>query len=169
MDLRMLSDTPVSMPIDGIRWSWHLVQLPELSPLLPFVLAVDPSGTEATNWPADAERWLTDEPGRRGLIGVNSLAGLTLGLFFYALGEEVEGSRRLLVERLRWLELARPHRSLDALLVIVADTGRRFECSDIVIAPHAATARVARDALSIRAAAAGFASLPQGWHRSTAR
>jgi hypothetical protein len=168
MDPRMLGDTPLSMPIDGIPWSWRPLQAPELPPLLPFVLAVDPSGAEAASWPADAVRWLAEQPGRRGLVGVDCLAGLTLGLFFYALVEEVEGGRRLLVERLLWLELTRPHRSLDALLIIVADTGRRLKCREIVIAPHAATASVAKEALGARAAAAGFAPGTQGWRRSTA-
>jgi hypothetical protein len=167
MTAELLSATPLSMPIDGIPWSWRSLGPPELQPLLPLVQAVDPSGAEAMNWPLDAERWLAEQPCRRGLVGVQCLAGLTLALFFYDLKVDASGTRHLAVERLRWLELARPHRSLDALLAILIDTAGRLGCSDIVIGTRAAAERTARAALEARAAAAGFTRGPQGWRRST--
>ncbi len=167
MNAWMRSDTPLSMPIDGIPWSWRPLASEDLPQLLPFVMAADPSGAEAMTWPRDAARWLDEAPCRRGLVAVQCLAGLTLALFFYALTEEARGVRRLVVERLRWLELARPHRSLDALLTILADTGRRLDCSDILIARQAATERSARDALNARAEPAGYSARPNGWHRPT--
>lgn len=167
MTAALLSATPLSMPIDGIPWSWRSLGPPELQPLLPLVQAADPSGTEAMNWPVDAERWLAEQPCRRGLVGVQCLAGLTLALFFYDLKVDASGTRHLAVERLRWLELARPHRSLDALLAILIDTAGRLGCSDIVIGTRAAAERTARAALDARAEAAGFTRGPQGWRRST--
>lgn len=162
----MLSDTPLSMAIDGIAWSWQSLGAAELPQLLPLVMAADPGGAEALTWPKDAVAWLAEQPCRHGLVGIQCPAGLTLALFCYSLREQTTGVRRLVAKRLRWLELARPHRSLDAVLAILADTGRRLDCVDILIDARAATERTAREALNARAEAAGFASQPQGWHRS---
>lgn len=161
----MISDTPLSMPIDGIPWMWRWLEPSDLQPLLPFVMAADPSGVEALNWPNDAVGWLNEQPCRRGLVGVQCLAGLTLALFFYALADEARGTRRLIVERLRWLELGRPHRSLDAALTILVDSARRLDCSALLIKTQAATERTARDALVARAEGAGFARDAAGWHQ----
>ena len=93
-------------------------------------------------------------PTPRGIISVQCLAGLTLALFFYTV-PQTEG-RRLAIERLRWLELARPHRSLDALLVIIAEQARHLTCDEVVIAGGAVTEQSARSALAERAETAGF-------------
>ncbi len=162
----MRTDTPLSMAIDGIAWSWQSLGAGDLPPLLPLVMAADPSGAEALHWPKDAVAWLAEEPCQRGLIGVQCPAQLTLALFFYSLHAETGRARRLVAERLRWLELARPHRSLDALLSILADTGRRLDCVNILIDARAATECHAREALNARAQAAGFVQRPQGWYRS---
>jgi hypothetical protein len=161
----IFTDTPLLMAIDGIAWSWQSLGAAELPALLPLVMAADPSGAEALNWPGNAVAWLAEQPCQRGLVGVQCPAGLTLALFFYALCEEKSGVRRLVAKRLRWLELARPHRSLDAVLTILADTSRRLDCADILIDAQAATERHAREALGARAEVAGFAFRPQGWHR----
>lgn len=153
------------MPIAGIAWSWRSLVPADLELLLPFVMAADPSGTEALYWKRDAAAWLDARPTPRGIVGVQCMAGLTLALFFYTLPQPPGGARRLAVERLRWLELAGPHRSLDALLVILVETGRQFACDDILIPPHAATERTARQALDERAELAGFASSPAGWQQ----
>lgn len=162
----MHSDPPLSMPIDGIPWTWRWLETNDLQPLLPFVMAADPSGAEALNWPRDGARWLTEGSCPRGLVGVQCLAGLTLALFFYALADEARGTRRLIVERLRWLELARPHRSLDAVLTILLDSARRLGCRDVLIKAQAATERTAREALVARAEWAGFAKDSTGWHQT---
>ncbi len=156
---------PYSMPIDGIAWSWQALEPADLEPLLPFVMAADPSGTEALYWKRDAMAWLEARPTPRGIISVKCLAGLNLALFFYALPQSVGGLRRLAVERLRWLELARPHRSLDALLAIVVETGRQLDCDEVSILPHAATERSAKSALDSRAELAGFDSDAAGWRQ----
>jgi hypothetical protein len=154
------------MPIDGIPWTWRWLETSDLQPLLPFVLAADPSGAEALNWPREGVRWLTEQSCRRGLVSVQCLAGLTLALFFYSLTDEARGTRQLIVERLRWLELARPHRSLDALLTILVDSARRMGCTAVLIKPQAATERTAREALESRAEWAGFARDAAGWHQT---
>ncbi len=156
-----------TMPIDGIAWSWQALEPGDLEHLLPLVMAADPSGIEALYWKRDAAAWLEARAIPRGIVAVQCLAGLTLALFFYALPRPGDGVRRLAVERLRWLELARPHRSLDALLTILTDTARRLDCSEIVIGARAAAERNARQALDDRAEAAGFIRGPQGWRRST--
>lgn len=167
MNACMPSDTSLSMPIDGIAWSWRHLAPPELRPLLPFVMAADPSGVEALDWPKNALAWLDEHPCERGLVAVQCLAGLTLGLFFFTLSAAALNGRRLAIERLRWLELARPHRSLDALLTILTDTARRLDCADVLIEPRATTERTACAALHARAEAAGFTVQNQGWHRFT--
>ena len=154
-----------SMPIDGIAWSWQALEPADLELLLPFVMAADPSGTEALYWKRDAVAWLDARPTPRGIVSVKCLAGLTLALFFYALPQQPGGLRQLAVERLRWLELARPHRSLDALLTIVVETGRQFDCDEVSILPHAATERSAKQALDDRAELAGFSTDPAGWRQ----
>lgn len=154
-----------SMPIDGIAWSWQALEPADLEPLLPFVMAADPSGTEALYWKRDAAAWLEVRPTPRGIVSVKCLAGLTLALFFYAVPRSAGGLRQLAVERLRWLELARPHRSLDALLTILVETGRQLDCDQISILPHAATERSAKAALDDRAEPAGFSPVRAGWHQ----
>lgn len=161
----MPAPQPYSMPIDGIAWSWQALEPADLEPLLPFVMAADPSGTEALYWKRDAAAWLEARPTPRGIVSVKCLAGLTLALFFYALPKPSGGLRRLAVERLRWLELARPHRSLDALLTILLATGRQFDCDEVSILPHAATERSAKAALDDRAEQAGFSIAEAGWHQ----
>jgi hypothetical protein len=169
MNARMLDDSSLSMPIDGIPWTWRPLGESELQPLLPFVMAADPSGAEAVRWPAEAIAWLNEERCRRGLVGVQCLAGLTLAFFFYALSDERVGVRQLMVERLRWLELARPHRSLDAVLTILVETGRRLDCTNILLKTQAASELKARRVLAARAEAAGFSRHPDGWHQPTGR
>lgn len=161
----MPSLSPHSMPIDGIAWSWRALTPPEVPPLLPFVMAADPSGTEALNWTGDATNWLDARTTPRGIVGVQCLAGLTLGLFFYVLPQPIDGRRRLAVERLRWLELARPHRSLDAVLAIVLESGRQLECDQVHVLPHAAAERRARKALDERADCFGFTVDASGWRK----
>ena len=154
-----------TMPIDGIAWSWRTLEPADLEPLLPLVMAADPSGIEALYWKRDAAAWLEARAIPRGIVAVQCLAGLTLALFFYALPRPGDGVRRLAVERLRWLELARPHRSLDALLTILVATGRELECHELSILPHAATERGAKEALDDRAETAGFVAAAAGWHQ----
>ncbi len=164
MSPSILCDTALSMPVDGIDWSWRCLAADGLPPLLPFIMAADPSGTEAMAWPREAVAWLANRPCRRGLVGIQCLAGLTLGLFFFAREERARELPRLRITRLRWLELARPHRSLDALLAILAETARLLGCGDVLIERQAATERTARSALEMRARAAGYAATPDGWH-----
>jgi hypothetical protein len=167
MSPSILCDTPLSMPVDGIAWSWRCLAADDLPPLLPFVMAADPSGTEAMAWPKEAVAWLATQPRRRGLVGVQCLAGLTLGLFFFAREECPRELPRLRVTRLRWLELARPHRSLDAVLAILAETARLLDCGDVLIERQAATEQTARSALERRAHAAGYTASAEGWHLDT--
>jgi hypothetical protein len=167
MSPSILCDTPLSMPVDGIAWSWRCLAADDLPPLLPFVMAADPSGTEAMAWPKEAVAWLATQPGHRGLVGIQCLAGLTLGLVFFICEERPPELPRLRVSRLRWLELARPHRSLDAVLAILAETARLLECSDVLIERQAATEQTARSALEMRSSAAGYATTPDGWHLTT--
>ena len=161
----MPSPASHTMPIDGIAWSWRALEPVDLEPLLPFVMAADPSGTEALYWKRDAAAWLEERQVPRGIVSVQCLAGLTLALFFYALPRPAGGLRQLAVERLRWLELARPHRSLDALLAILVETGRRHGCGELAILPHAATERGAKEALDDRAELAGFMPAAAGWRQ----
>lgn len=165
MDTWMPDLSPNSMPIDGIAWSWRALTPADLSALLPFVMAADPSGTEALHWRRDAGAWLDARSTPRGIVGVQCLAGLTLGLFFYALPRPINGLQLLAVERLRWVELARPHRSLDAVLAIVSESGRCLACDQIHILPHAATESRAKEALDERADHSGFTVDPSGWHK----
>jgi hypothetical protein len=165
MDALMPSHLSLSMAIDGIAWSWRALEPGDLEPLLPIVLAADPSGTEAVYWKRDATAWLDTRDTPRGIIGVQCLAGLTLALFFYALPRPAGGPRLLTVERLRWLELARPHRSLDALLAILTQSARQFDCTEVRILPHAATERSAKEALDERAETAGFSAAAPGWQQ----
>ncbi len=160
MNAHLDSDSRLSIPVDGLPWSWHSLTVEHLEPLLPFVMAADPSGIEALYWKRDAFAWLDARPTPRGIVGVHCLAGLTLALFFYSV---VQG-RRLAVERLRWLELARPHRSLDALLVIIVEQARRFICDEVTIAGSAVTERFAKEALAERAETAGFVVDKGDWH-----
>lgn len=152
----------ISMPIDGLAWSWRSVDAAEIDVLAPLVMAADPSGIEALYWRRDTLSWLTRDSDR-GIASVQCAAGLTLGLFFYTLAELQDGARRLVVERLRWLELARPHRSLDAILVILIEHGRRLACRDVVVLEASAAERNARQALHDRARTAGFAPQAEGW------
>jgi hypothetical protein len=163
MDAWMPAPHLSSMPIDGIAWSWQALEPADLEPLLPFVMAADPSGTEALYWKRDAAAWLEARPTPRGIVSVKCLAGLTLALFFYALPKSPAGLRRFAVERLRWLELARPHRSLDALLTIIVESGRQLDCDEVSILSHAATERSAKAALDERAEHAGFSTATAGW------
>lgn len=153
------------MPIDGIAWSWRGLTPAEVPLLLPFVMAADPSGAEALYWNRDAIAWLNTRTTSRGIVGVQCLAGLTLGLFFYVLQHPSDGQRRLAVERLRWLELARPHRSLDALLAILIESGRQLDCNEVHVLPHAAAERGAKEALDERADVAGFTAQSSGWQK----
>lgn len=164
MNADLLSDAHLSVPVDGLVWSWRTLSAAQLEPLLPFVVAADPSGADAISWQQDAHAWLAMRPAPHGIISVQCLAGLTLALFFYALPQA--GERRLAVERLRWLELARPHRSLDALLVVIVEQARRLTCYEVMIASGAVTERSARDALADRAEAAGFVVDQGSWRRS---
>lgn len=163
MNADLLSDAHFSIPVDGLIWSWRMLSAAQLEPLLPFVVAADPSGNDARSWQRDALAWLDMRPTARGIISVQCVAGFTLALFFYAV-PHAEG-RRLAIERLRWLELARPHRSLDALLAIIAEQARNFSCDEVVIAAGAVTERSARDALAERAEMAGFVVDQSSWRR----
>ena len=69
-----------------------------------------------------------------------------------------------MVERLRWLELGRPHRSLDAVIAIVVEYARRLGCRELLVRKLSAVEQGARRALDERAVTAGFAALPDGWH-----
>jgi hypothetical protein len=169
MNASMLDDSSLSMPIDGIPWSWRPLGESELRPLLPFVMAADPSGAEAVRWPSEAIAWLAEDRCRRGLVGVQCLAGLTLAFFFYALSDEGRGVRQLIVERLRWLELARPHRSLDAVLTILIETARQLDCTNVLLKAQAASELNARRVLADRAEATGFIRGSDGWHQPTGR
>lgn len=163
MNADLQSDAHLSIPVDGLMWSWRALSTAQLEPLLPFVLAADPSGADALCWKRDACAWLDVRPTARGIISVQCLAGFTLALFFYAV-PPIAG-RRLAIERLRWLELARPHRSLDALLAIIAEQARHLSCDEVVIAGGAVTERGARDALAERAETAGFVVDQGNWRR----
>ncbi len=163
MDASMLDHAPTSLAIDGIAWTWRAVTPAGLEPLLPFVMAADPSGTEALYWKQEATAWLDVRGTPRGIVGVECLAGLTLALFFYALPASRGDGRLLAIERLRWLELARPHRSLDASLAIIGESARRLACDTLRILPHAATERHAKVALDERAETAGFGPDARGW------
>jgi len=165
MDACMPSLSPHSMPIDGIAWSWRALAPDALAPLLPFVMAADPGGTEALYWQRDATLWLEGRTTPRGIVGVQCLAGLTLGLFFYAMPQPIDGQRLFAVERLRWLELARPHRSLDAVLAIVTESARQLACDEVHILPHAAVERRAKEALDERADGMGFTADGSGWRK----
>lgn len=165
MDACLPSLSSHSMPIDGIAWSWRALTPDELAALLPFVTAAEPSGTETLYWRRDAAAWLETRSTPRGIVDVQCLAGVTLALFFYALPKPINGSRLLTVERLRWLELARPHRSLDALLAIVVESARRLDCDGIHVLTHASTGGASAAALDERAQRAGFTSDGAGWQR----
>ena len=164
MNADLLSDAHLSVPVDGLVWSWRSEQAAGLEPLRAFVVAADPSGADALAWQRDAGAWLDRSSAPRGIISVQCLAGLTLALFFYAVSHDE--CRRLAVERLRWLELTRPHRSLDALLMVIVEQARHLTCDEVVIAGGAVTERGARDALAERAAAAGFVVDQGNWYRS---
>lgn len=162
MNADMHSDSRLSIPVDGLPWSWRSLTIEHLEPLLPFVMAADPSGTEALYWKRDAVAWLDARPTPRGIVSVQCLAGVTLALFFYTVPQPA--GRHLAVERLRWLELARPHRSLDALLVIVVEQARRLACNEVTITGSAVTERAAKEALTVRAETAGFVVDQGDWH-----
>lgn len=164
MNADPFNDAHLSILVDGLVWSWRRQHAAELEPLRAFVMAADPSGADAQAWKRDTGAWLGMSSTSRGIISVQCLAGLTLALFFYALSE-VDG-RRLAIERLRWLELARPHRSLDALLVIIGEQARHLTCDEIVITSGAVTEISARNALAERAEMAGFAVEQNTWRRS---
>jgi len=151
-----------TLPINGLAWSWRNVGATEIDVLTPLVMAADPSGTEALYWRRDSLSWLMRDRAR-SITSVQCAAGLTLGLFFCSLAELEDGARRLVVERLRWLELARPHRSLDAILVILVEHGRRLACRDVILLKGSATERSAQEALDHRARTAGFVALAEGW------
>lgn len=163
MSTDLQSDAHLSVPVDGLIWSWRALSSAQLEPLLPFVLAADPTGADARCWKRDAFAWLDVRQTPRGITSVQCLAGLTLALFFHTV-PQTEG-RRLAIERLRWLELARPHRSLDALLVIIAEQARHLTCDEVVIACGAVTEQSARSALAERAETAGFVRDRGNWRR----
>lgn len=164
MNADLQCDAHLSVPVDGLMWSWCALSTAQLERLLPFVVAADPSGAEALWWKRDAFAWLDAHPTPRGIISVQCLAGFTLALFFYTVPHAER--RRLAVGRLRWLELARPHRSLDALLAIIVEQARHLTCDEVVIAGGAVTERSARDALAERAETAGFVVDHGNWRRS---
>lgn len=161
----MQNSTAPTIPVNGIAWSWRQVGDADIDGLVPFVVAADPSGFEAAYWRREALSWLASD-GCRGIMSVQCLAGLTLGLAFYSLPELKAGARRLVVERLRWLELARPHRSLDAVLAILIEHGRHHACDELLVLAVAAPERNARQALAERTATAGFDTTPEGWWRT---
>lgn len=163
MNADLLSDAHFSTSIDGLVWSWRALSAAQLEPLRAFVVAADPSGGDALSWQRDARAWLDISSPPRGIISVQCLAGLTLALFFYAVSHNE--CRRLAIDRLRWMELARPHRSLDALLVVITEQARHLNCDEVVIAGSAVTERSARDALADRAEAADFIVDQGNWRR----
>lgn len=168
MVMLMLDDAATLMSINGIVWSWRGVDVNDVDRLLPLVMAADPSGLEAACWRREVHSWLGGEGMTggmsRGITSVECLAGLTLGLFFYS-WLAAPSTRRLVVERLRWLELARPHRSLDAVLAIVVAHGQQRICQEILMLDTVANEQNARQALSERARCAGFQPAPNGWSR----
>ena len=119
---------------------------------------------EAASWRRDAGARLGAAPGG-GVVIAQCHAGLILAFFFHARGRAPGGGSRLVVDRLRWLELGRPHRSLDALLAIVLRTADRLACADVLLEAGACLERRARAALDERASAAGFATGAEGWLR----
>lgn len=165
MDTMTVEPAAAQMAIDGIFWSWRSVGADDVDRLSPFVMAADPGGGEAAYWQREARSWLGHAGGTaHGITSIENLAGITLGLFFYSL-VTAAGCRDLFVERLRWLELARPHRSLDAVLAIVTAHGQARLCQRILLLDAAASERNARTALRQRAETAGFAPVSQGWAR----
>lgn len=165
MAATMFARSSFSLPLDGVCWSWCELAPAAVPALLPFVLAVDPGGAEARHWERDAQAWLGSGETGRGIVAAQSPAGVTLALFFHHCGWASASARLLLVERLRWLELTRPHRTLDALLAIVACAAARHACCELLVRPCACAGQAARRALESRAAAAGLATGPDGWRR----
>lgn len=156
------------LPIGGLTWFWRDLEAGCVDEVLPLVLATDPGGGEAASWRRDAEARLGSCTGGGVVIAqchVQCHAGLILAFFFHARGQAPGGRSRLLVDRLRWLELGPPHRSLDALLAIVLRTADRFACADVLLEAGACVERRARAALDQRAPETGFAAGVGGWHR----
>ena len=152
----------ISMPIDGIAWSWASLAQGQVQALLPLVAATDPSGREAQRWEQDAREWLASRAADHDIIYVQCMAGLPVAVAFCMVVPAADAARRLVVERLRWLELARPHRSLDAALTILIRTARDLGCVELLIQMHAATEQ-GRQALAERIAAAGFEAQKAAW------
>lgn len=165
----MLSDTTHAVPIDGIVWSWTALAPHDVQALLPFVMAADPSGMEALRWQRDAMTRLAASVAPHGIVGIRCLAGIILAYFFWRAELMPDGERQLVIDRLRWLELARPHRSLDAALLILLDAARVLGCVELLVQRNAAIERCARQALAARVEAAGFADDPAGWRQRVAR
>lgn len=155
------------LPIGGMTWFWRDLEAGCVDEVLPLVLATDRSGSEAASWRRDARARLDSGSGGGVVITrchVQCDAGLTLAFFFHARGEAPGGRSRLRVDRLRWLELGPPHRTLDALLAIVLRTAERFACADVLLDAGACVEWRARAALEQRAMVRGFRAGAGGWH-----
>lgn len=153
-----------SLPLGGVPWFWRDLEAKRVDEVLPLVLATDPGGSEAARWRGDAQARLGTAPGG-GVVVAQCHAGLILAFFFHTRGQAPGGRSRLVVDRLRWLELGRPHRSLDALLAIVLRTADRLACADVLLDAGACVEQRARAALEQRACETGFAAGAEGWHR----
>ncbi len=155
----------LSLPIGGVSWLWRDLKAEHVDEVLPLVLALEPGGREAASWRADVAARLGTRAGDGGVVIVQCRAGLTLAFFFHTRGRAPDGRPRLEVDRLRWLEIGRPHRSLDALLAVVLQTADRLACAQVMLLAGACVERQARAALDERAAASGFEATPEGWYQ----
>lgn len=160
--------SPCRLPNGGLTWFWRDLEAGCVDEVLPLVLATDPGGGEAACWRRDAVARLGSGSGGGVIVArchAQCDAGLILAFFFHARGEAPGGRPRLLVDRLRWLELGPPHRTLDAVLAIVLRAADRFACADVLLEAGACVERRARAALDERAPETGFAAGAGGWHR----
>ena len=156
-----------TQPIGGMPWFWRDLEAERIGEVLPLVMAADPGGTEATYWLRDARDRLAAASSGGGVVIVQCLAGLTLALFFHSRGMTPDSRPRLVVDRLRWLELGRPHRSLDALVASVLQTARRLGCADVLLEAGACVEGRARAALDQQVREAGFVAEGGGWRCPT--
>ncbi len=154
-----------TLPIGGMPWFWRDLEADRLGEVLPLVLAADPGGAEALRWPQDARTRLGAASAGGGVVILQCLAGLTLAFFFHSRAATADGRLRLVVDRLRWIELGRPHRSLDALLAAVLQTAARHGCADVLVESGASLEGSFGLALAARACEAGFAACAAGWQR----
>ena len=165
----MIALSPVAssymLPIAGLPWYWRDLEHDRIDEVLPLVLAVDPDRTEAPHWRRDAQDRIGNASAGSVIVIAQCFAGLTLAYFFHVCSRAPDGRPRLVVDRLRWMELGRPHRSLDALLAIVLQTATRFACAEVLLEERACVERRARAALEQRASETGFTATAGAWRR----